>query len=205
MIEPFKDPGLSRPTPLRIEGDVIYGHFAAWGTQHLARPGITPPRTGEGRYFHLSGYEHNGVEIDVGKITLHTTHAPVQGITSEQAIAHYEHTGTVAAYVRAGDDAHGAWFCGKVAKGLDEETLEALRAATPSGDWRGYNGRRELIGILAVNVPGFPIERERVLVAAAGSDHLALVASGLVVNEAGPGERLRLHMARKALARRAKR
>jgi hypothetical protein len=201
VIEPFKNPNLTRPTPLRIEGDTIYGHFCAWGTPHLAMPGITPPRSqSEYRYFHLSGYEWNGQEIDVGKITLHTTHAPLRA-TSAEAVQHYENTGSVAAYVRAGDDAHGGWFCGRIASGLAADKLEALRAATPSGDWRGYNGRRELIGILAVNVPGFPIERERALIAA-GNAELALVASGLVVNEQSPAARLRLHLARKKLKRR---
>lgn len=203
MIEAFKDPRLDRPTPLRIEGDVVYGHFCAWGTPHLGMPGVTPPRSASGyRYFHLSGYQHDGQDIDVGKITLHTTHAGIR-LAGDEAVRHYEHTGSVAAYVRAGDDAHGGWFCGKLAKGLSDENLEALRAATPSGDWRGYNGTRELIGILAVNVPGFPIERERALIATAGSDHLALVASGLVRNHAG--EKLRIHLARKALTRRLKR
>jgi len=202
MIEAFKNPSLSRPTPLRIEGDTIFGHFCAWGTPHMAMPNVTPPRSASGyRYFHLSGYQlDDGTEIDVGKITLHTTHAPLRA-SSEAAAQHYENTGTVAAYVRAGDDAHGGWFCGKLAKGLSDADVESLRAATPSGDWRGYNGRRELIGILAVNVPGFPIERERALVAA-GNDQLALVASGLVVNT--PADRLRLRVARKALQRRLK-
>lgn len=204
MIEPFKDPQLERATPLRIEGDTIYGHYCVWGTPHLALPGVTPPRGGDHRYFHLSGYDWEGQDIDVGKITFHTTHADIRA-GSQAAIDHYENTGSVAAYVRAGDDAYGGWFCGRVRTGLSDEDREALRAATPSGDWRGYNGKRELIGILAVNVPGFPIERERALIAAAGRDTLALVASGLVVNESGPGERLRLHMARKQLARRLKR
>jgi hypothetical protein len=205
MIEPFKNPGLERPTPLRIEGDVIYGHFCAWGTPHLALPGVTPPRSASDyRYFHLSGYQWQGQDIDVGKITLHTTHASIR-VTGDEAVRHYEDTGTVAAYVRAGEDQHGGWFSGKLAKSLSDEDTEALRGSTPSGDWRGYNGRRELIGILAVNVPGFPIERERALVASAEhADRLALVASGLVVNETGPGERLRIHMARKALKRRMK-
>lgn len=204
MIEPFKDPGLDRPTPLTVLRDgTIFGHFCAWGTPHMARGSITPPRSPSGyRYFHLSGYDWNGVDLDVGKITLHTTHADIRA-GGQAAIDHYENTGSVAAYVRAGEDRHGGWFCGRVAKGLSDADLEALRGATPSGDWRGYNGARELIGILAVNVPGFPVERERVLVAS-GEDRLALVASGLVVNDRSPGDRLRLHFARKALARRRK-
>lgn len=205
MIEPFKDPQLAQLTPLTIRGDVIYGHFCKWGQSHMAAAGVTPPRTGDGRYFHLSGYDWNGTELDVGKITLHTHHAPIRA-TSQAAVDHYEHTGCVAAYVRAGDDAHGGWFCGRVATGLDDADLEALRGATPSGDWRPYNGKRELIGMLAVNVPGFPIERERVLLAS-GSERepLALVASGLVLNEAGaPDQRVAAARARLALSRRVR-
>lgn len=196
MIEAFKDPQLDRLTPLTVRGDLIYGHFCDWNREHLALPGVKPPRVADYRYFHLSGYDWQGKDIDVGKLTLHTTHAPITA-NSAAARDHYEHTGSVAAYVRAGNDAFGGWFCGRVAKGLDEADLEALRGATPSGDWRGVDGKRELIGLLAVNVPGFPIERERVIVAGGG---LALVASGLVLNEAGsPAQRLALREARRAL------
>lgn len=206
MIEPFKNPGLTRATPLRIEGDTIYGHFCAWGTQHTARPGVTPPRDCDYRYFHLGAYKLGAQEIDCGKITLHTCHAGIR-MTADDAIDHYENTGSVCAYVKAGNDAHGAWCCGKLATGLEDEDVEALRGATLSGDWRGYNGKRELIGILAVNVPGFPIERERVLVAAGRSDDtLALVASGVLpADPPSAGERLRLRMLRKRLAAAAQR
>lgn len=199
MIEPFANPNLERLTPLRLEGDTVYGHFCGWDTQHTARPGVTPPKGNGYRYFHLCGYEHDGRELDVGKLTLHTVHAGIR-LPATEAIKHYENTGSVAAYVRVGDDAHGGWFCGKVRKGLTDEEREELRAATPSGDWRGYNGQRELIGLLAVNTPGFPIEREHATI----GGELALVASGLVVNEWSAGERLRLLMARKHLARRLK-
>lgn len=204
MIEAFKDPGLRRATPLRIEGDVIYGHFCAWGTEHTGRPGVTPPRGAPYRFFHLSGYDHDGKDIDVGKITLHTTHAPIRA-GSEQAIAHYENTGSVAAYVRAGDDSFGGWFCGRLAKGLAEEDVEALRGSTPSGDWRAYNGRRELIGILAVNIPGFPIERPRALLASGKNEPLALVASGLVLPDEDVRMKLAARVARSRLAARLKR
>jgi hypothetical protein len=177
MIEPFKNPGLDRPTPIRIlEDGTVYGHACEWARMHTAIRGVTPPRTdGAYRFFHLGGYQWKGQDVDVGSITLHTLHADLR-LPGDEARAHYENTGSVAAYVRAGDDEHGVWFCGRLRSGLADEDVEALRGAKVSGDWRGYNGQRELIGMLAVNVPGFPVERERVLVAGG----LALVASGVV-------------------------
>lgn len=204
MVEAFKDPHLSKPTPLRIEGDVVYGHFCTWDTVHTARPSVRARETrGDGayRYFHLGGYQWQGHDIDVGSLTLRTIHADIR-MNGEQAIRHYEDTGAVAAYVRAGDDEHGGWFCGKLRTGVTEEEIEQLRGASVSGDWRGYNGRRELIGMLAVNTPGFPIPRERVLVAGAS---LALVASGIVPQDYDPRERLKIHTLRRRLATLAKR
>jgi hypothetical protein len=183
MIEPFKNPGLDRPTPLRIDGDTVYGHACDWNRLHTGVPGVRASDVrgdGEYRYFHLGGYQWQGKDIDVGAITLHTVHADIR-LPGDDARAHYENTGAVAAYVRAGNDEHGLWFCGKLAKGLCEADVEALRGSKISGDWRGYQGKRELIGLLAVNVPGFPVERERVLVAGAS---LALVASGIVPRDA---------------------
>src|SRR5205085_943051 len=51
-----------------------------------------------------------------------------------------------------------------------------LRASAPSGDWRRIGGNLELVGLLAVNVPGFPVPRPQVLTAA-GGQQLALVAA----------------------------
>ena len=62
--------------------------------------------------------------------------------------------------------------------GISAEQLHALRAGTPSGDWRRIGGNLELVGALIVNVPGFPIPRPE-LAASAGRE-LALVAAGVV-------------------------
>ena len=191
MIEPFKNPNLHAPTPIRVLADgTVFGHACDWNRVHTALPGVRAPRecNPDYPYFHLGGYEWKGQEIDVGKITFHALHADVR-LPADEARAHYENTASVAAYVKAGNDAHGVWFCGRVAKGLSDEDVEALRGASVSGDWRAYQGRRELIGMLACNVPGFPIERERVMVAGAS---LALVASGVIPNDYVSTARLRL-------------
>lgn len=208
MIEAFKNPHLDRPTAIRLDGDTVYGHACKWGTEHLALPGVTPPRPADDsyRYFHLGGYEWQGQDVDVGAITLHTVHAPLR-MTGPEAVKHYEDTGTVCAYVRAGNDEHGIWFSGKLAKGVDEADREALLGAKVSGDWRGYNGHRELIGMLAVNVPGFAVEREAALIAAGSREPLALVASGIVERDEDydAHARLRAIVAKRGLAARVKR
>jgi hypothetical protein len=203
MIEAFKNPMLDKPSPIKILSDgTVYGHVADWNGTHIGRLGVKPPRNHtDYRYFHLGAYLHGEKEIDVGCITLHTQHSDLH-LTAEEARRAYEDTGAVAAYIKCGEDQFGIWFSGKLAKGLDEADVEALRGSKVSGDWRGIGGKAELIGVLAVNIPGFPIERERVLVAAGQRDPLALVACGAIDNPyvSQAQSRLRVHLARRKLA-----
>jgi hypothetical protein len=67
--------------------------------------------------------------------------------------------------------------------------VRLLRGSTLSGDWRGVDGNLELIALLAVNVPGFPVPRTRALVASGDDGErelLALTAAGVVRREATP-------------------
>lgn len=196
MIEPFANPHLAAPTPLTVEDDLVFGHVAEWGRSHLSFPGrqITPPKSPSGyRYLHLGSYQHDGQDLDVGCITLHTTHAS-SNLNAEETQRHYEHTGSVAAYVRCGEDAHGIWFSGRTALALEPKDLEALRGAKVSGDWRQIDGALELVGILAVSTPGFPIPRPAARIAAGHSQPLALVASGIVTEPHFADTRTRLHL-----------
>jgi hypothetical protein len=197
MTEPFADPRLDAPTPLTVEDDVVFGHVAEWGRDHLSFPGrsIKPPKSPSGyRYLHLGAYQHDGRDVSVGCITLHTTHAS-SSLNADETRKHYEHTGAVAAYVRCGEDDHGIWFSGRVALGLEPKDLEALRGAKVSGDWRQIDGALELVGILAVSTPGFPIPRPRARIEAGSNQTLALVASGIVVEPHFAETRTRLRLA----------
>ncbi len=53
----------------------------------------------------------------------------------------------------------------------------ALRAAAPSGDWRRIGSALRLVGLLAVNVPGFPVPK--LSTKYASGVQMALVASGI--------------------------
>lgn len=174
----FDDPQLDSPTPLTVTAEGrIFGHLATWGTCHIGFNGVcvTPP-TSDAEY----GFFHTGSLLDqaVGHITLGTGHAGLSE-SAELAAAHYDNTGTCVADIRAGEDEHGIWVAGAARPDAD---LDALRAASLSGDWRRINGALELVAALAVNVPGFPIPRTQASLAAAGQ--LALVASGLVLPHA---------------------
>lgn len=182
----FTDPLLREPTPLTITADGrVYGHAAVWGTCHTGFQNRCqePPHSRSGyRWFHLKSRDTaDGRTVPVGTVTLDTGHAP---ITASRAatVAHYDNTGTRVADVAAGEDAHGIWVSGALAPGLSPEKVTALKAAALSGDWRLVNGSMELIGLLAVNVPGFPVPRPRMALAASAEGEdvpLALVAAGV--------------------------
>jgi len=197
-LEPswFDDPGLLEPTPLTVTEDGrIYGHLATWGTCHIGFNGVcvTPP-TSESGY----DYFHTGAVLDqgVGHISFGTGHAGLSD-SAELAAAHYDNTGSCVADIRAGEDDHGIWIAGAARPDAD---LDALRAASLSGDWRRINGTLELVAALAVNVPGFPIPRPQASIAAAGQ--LALTASGVVLPHAPQTELGRLAEAVEALVAR---
>ncbi len=179
----FEDPQLDGPTPLTVMPDGrIYGHIADWRTCHTGYPGacITAPHSPSGyAYFHTGEIvTAEGSRIAVGQITLATGHA-ADDLDYRATLAHYDDTGTAAADVRVGEDAHGIWCAGAVRPGLSDEQIRALCAAAPSGDWRQVNGYLELVAILQVNVPGFPIPRPhaRLVASAAGWVQRSLVAA----------------------------
>ncbi len=186
----FDDPRFSELTPLTISDDgQVFGHAWSWGTCHLGRPDVcvtAPQSLTDYAYFHLGEVEcADGERVAVGKITLDAPHAGDR-LSRVAATAHYDHTGTVAAHVRCGEDEHGGWVAGAIVPDLPVEKLRLLRGSSLSGDWRGVDGNLELVALLAVNVPGFPVPRPRALVASGRrgvEEVLALTAAGVVRND----------------------
>lgn len=184
----FEDPQLDEPTPITVTDEGrVYGHAALWGTCHVGIPGacVSPPRS-QCAYsaFMLGGRRvADGTERAVGTITLGTTHAGMQ-LNAAATKRHYEDTGWGIADVAMGEDRWGPWFAGAVRRGVTEPQVEELRAAKISGDWRERNGHLELVGLLAVNVPGYPVPRARARMAIAASGQevgrVALVAPNIV-------------------------
>lgn len=194
----FETPEADAPTPLTVTDDGhVFGHIATWGTCHIGLPGCTtPPKSASGyAYFHTGEVvTEEGTRVAAGKITLGTGHAGLS-LSRVQAAEHYDHTGTVVVDIRVVDGVHGAWACGALRPDVDAARVRELRAAPPSGDWRPVNGRLELVGVLAVNVPGFPVPRQRALAASSGDgqyETMALIAAGVVTPDRAEAGRKRL-------------
>ena len=124
--------------------------------------------------------------MNVGTITLDTGHAD-RSWGRAAAAAHYDDTGTAVADVVCGEDEFGIWVNGALRPDVDEVSARKLRGAALSGDWRNVNGNLELVALLAVNVPGFPIPRVRaeLTASAAGLEVTALVAAGVQMGTDG--------------------
>lgn len=176
----FSDPKLSLPTGITITDDGrIYGHAAQWGSCHIGQEGtcVQPPRENEHAYYQTGEVKcDDGTRVAVGQITVGTGHAPLH-LGAAPAAEHYDNTGAAVADVAVGNDAHGIWVAGAVRPGADPLKVYELQAAGQvSGDWRRIGGQLRLVGLLAVNVPGFPVPRMRARVASGQPQ--ALVAAG---------------------------
>jgi len=160
----FSPPVLSAPTHLTVDDDGrVYGHLALWDSCHTSFGDrcIRAPRSSTSYAYFRSGEVlcADGSRIATGAITLDTDHAHIS-LAASPAKAHYDHTGAAVADVAAGEDAFGIWLAGSMRPTASPESVRALRAADVSGDWRGIPGiGSELVAVLAVNVPGFPIPR----------------------------------------------
>ena len=181
----FKDPALTGPTALVVEDDGrVYGHIAAWGTCHIGQVGkcVEPPTSASNyAYFRTGALQTaEGTSVAVGHLTMGTGHAGPRD-SANAAAEHYDNTGTVFADVAAGEDAYGIWVAGSLRPGITPEQVRVARSAPISGDWRTIRGSLELVGALAVNVPGFPVPRPRGLLAS--GEVKSLQASGVVAHD----------------------
>jgi hypothetical protein len=187
----FKDPKLTKATPLTIDPDGrVYGHIAAWHVNHIGMPRSTRPPRSKSKY----SYFHTGVirtdsgkDMPVGQLTLAGGHANLSA-SAAQAAKHYDDTASAIADVHAGEDDYGIYVAGSLRPEATEAQIRALRASAPSGDWRPINGTLELVAVCQVNVPGFPIARALVAsgkvmaLVAAGANYMAVMRSEAVMS-----------------------
>jgi len=176
----FADPGLSLPTPITVTDDGrIYGHAAQWGACHIGQDDVCvqPPHEEQHPYYRTGEVVcADGSRVAVGQITVGTGHAPLH-LGASPAAEHYDNTGAAVADVAVGNDANGIWVAGAVRPGADPLKVYELQAAGQvSGDWRRIGGQLRLVGLLAVNVPGFPVPKMRARVAS--GEPQALLAAG---------------------------
>lgn len=176
----FANPRLNVPVGITVtDQGRVYGHAAQWGECHIGYEDlcVTPPHEDAHPYF-MTGEMVcvDGSRVSVGQITLGTGHAPLS-YRASRAVEHYDNTGSVVADVAVGNDEHGIWVAGAVRANAAASRVHELRASGQvSGDWRRIGNQLRLVGLLAVNVPGFPVPRLRARVA--GGAPVALIAAG---------------------------
>ncbi len=174
----------NQPVPLTVtDSGEVFGHIAAWDSCHTGRTGVCvqPPRSPSGYAYFNAGEVRceNGRRVGCGQIFFHAEHAPLS-LAGRRVLDHYAHTGLVGADVRAVDGRFGIWVSGALRSTLTVEEARAFMASKPSGDWRQMTpgGPLELVGVLAVNDPGFPVPRQLVASAEdADGDAVALTAA----------------------------
>lgn len=173
----FDIPEADVPTSLTFErSGKVYGHIALWGSCHTGflngavSECVQPPVSKtDYQHFHLGVIETSqGEDVRVGKVTYATGHAPLSA-SAKVATDHYDHTGSVGAFVRARNGNLGIWVSGAVRSDISDEGFRDLRANPPSGDWRSLNQSLELVAALAVPVPGFPVPRAELSLAASAN------------------------------------
>lgn len=162
----FEVPEADSMVPLHIEPNgQIFGHIAQNGECHIGHTGrcVTPPVSRSNfAYFNLGrivALDDDGkpVEIACGQVTMTTGHGGGAGMTMAEVVSHYDNTGTVVGYVRVEQGHHGVWVCGTAKSGIAPAEVVAFNVAKPSGHWVPVHGHNELVAVLMVNSPGFPV------------------------------------------------
>lgn len=156
----FEYPKFTGRTHVTVTDDSrIYGHIAVWNTCHIGASGVcltAPNSPTDYSFYRVGKVSTDRGPVRVGLVTMNTGHAGGD-LNSNEAISHYDNTSTIAAYVNVGEDAYGIWISGAVSPRLTPEDVTNLSACSLSGDWRNIDGNLELVALLAVNVPGYPV------------------------------------------------
>lgn len=139
----------------------VRGYLALWKTCHRSvgkGTCVKPPRNTTGyEQFRLgSVLTAEGELVKVGRISVGGGHAdPWLGVIP--AKEHYDNASTATAIVVPHQDKHGIQLAGGLVPGATPEQVAALRRHQVSGDWRFHAKRMELVAVLAVNTPGYPV------------------------------------------------
>ena len=160
---PEESPGWGCPFTVTDDGRV-FGHVALRYRCHGAFAACVPPPDSGGDFsYFLTGEAERGTAT--GPVILGTTH----GVTDDGRVKSHNHladTGQAVADVIVGTDSHGTWCAGRLRPGVTERQIADLKGSSLSGEWHPINGKLRLVGILAVNSPGFLVQRRQLALAA---------------------------------------
>lgn len=193
-VAAFALPALDGPTPITwdFENGRVFGHIATWQTCHVGYSDVcvTAPKDEGGAYAAFNRFPvetEDGGTIWAGRITVGGRHAGLS-LDAAGAMGYYDDK-TVAAHVRAYEDAHGIVVAGVIELPADSPDRAVLSRRKVSGDWRETQAGLSLVEVLALSPgprahaePGFPIPgtfshngRQTALTAALGPDPEASV------------------------------
>lgn len=182
LIVEQPDGSLGVPQVITADG-LVFGHVALWGQCHIGYPDgcVSPPESATGyAHFHVGEVvTDTGDRIATGPLTVGCDHAAAR-LLAPEARDHYAHSGLTYADVRAVNGAMGIWVSGRL-RSITDEQLSAVQASSLSGDWRRIGAGLEMIGALAVSVPGFPITRDALAASAFDMIPPALTAAAMGV------------------------
>lgn len=187
-IGAFALPVLDGPTPITFDWETgrVFGHIATWKTCHVgyADVCVTAPKDETGGYAAFNRYPVETADGTVwaGRLTVGGRHAGLE-LAADGAMRVHDDK-TVAAHVRAYEDAHGIVVAGVIELAADAPERATLDRRKVSGDWRETAAGLSLIEVLALepgprghSEPGFPIPgtfssngRQTALTAALGPD-----------------------------------
>lgn len=147
----------------------LAGYIAMWDIPHVSENKTAPKSRTNYSYFKTSGTLAltNGENMKVGRLIIAKNHAKNSYSISE-ASNYYADSGRAFALVNVGEDKYGIWYSGVRSPGVSDDVFIQGIHAPVSGDWRKIFGNLELISVMSVNTPGFPVlkkEKDTALVA----------------------------------------
>jgi len=149
----------------------IYGLVAEWGTCHIGYGDrcVPVPRPHDGYATFRCGHvlTAEGTMVATGPIYADTVH-PNLKMNASDTQAFYAHTGCALGDVVLYEGEFGILAAGAVKSDVSPEAVNRLRAAGVSPDWRNIRRNLEIVGLLSVNVSGFPVSTATALAASAG-------------------------------------
>lgn len=176
----FSNPKLTGPVKVMVtDTGRVYGHIAAWNTQHAGRADVpSPPRAADRSYskFHRHPVRlSDGSKIKTGPLATNG-HSDINEPSVWKVMAHYDDPRYVVADVVCGEDEHGIWVSGALRPGVTPVQVMMADRYSFSGDWRG----NELLAACSASVPGFHLDAdEKVKALAASAKDAAMVADGM--------------------------
>jgi len=179
--EAFLMPESPVPMPLTVFEDLSFcGHLAIYGTCHTAYKDrcVRPPKSSLGYTPAHQGTAllDTGAQLRVARISIGSNHAAL-GLSPRATADFYEKSSFGVGMARFQDASLGIWASGHIAHAASDNQIQQFADAAWSGDWRKIRRSLELVGVLSVNIPGFPMPDPEMWVAE--NEQTALVASGV--------------------------